>query len=74
MQTNKNETPCTKKSPAFTLRTSQRLLLHRLLKHLQRQRRLIVRHLVPGAKDPQEAEIVDGLERAALCALDRVRR
>lgn len=72
--TRTNETPCTKKNPAFTLRTSQRLLLHRLLKHLQRQRRLIIRHLVPGPKNPQEAEVVDGLERASLCALDRVRR
>lgn len=56
------------------LRTSQRLLLHRLLKHLQGQRRLVVRHLVPGTKNPQEAEVVHGFESAALGAVDRVGR
>ena len=55
------------------LRTSQRLLLHRLLKHLQRQRRLIKRHLVPGPKHPQEAQVVDRLERAPLGAVDGIR-
>lgn len=54
------------------LRTSQRLLLHRLLKHLERQRGLVIRHLVPGAKHPQEAQVVDRLDRAALLALDGV--
>ena len=70
----------TEKPPTYTqkkkhllLRPSQRLLLHRLLKHLQRQRRLVKRHLVPGPKHPQKAQIVDRLERAALGAVDRVR-
>lgn len=58
----------------LVLRTSQRLFLHRLLKHLQRQRRLVIRHLVPGPKHPQEAQVVNRLERTSLRALDRVRR
>ena len=72
-RTEKN--PLYKKKPnssPLLLRPSQRLLLHRLLKHLQRQRRLVKRHLVPGPKHPQEAQIVDRLERAALGAVDRV--
>ena len=70
--------PCTrKKNPlpkerTLALRPRQRLLLHRLLKDLQRQLGLIVRHLVPRAKHPQEAEIVDALERAPFRAVDRV--
>ena len=74
MQPNKNpKTPSTFYTKTLALlRPSQRLLLHRLLKHLQRQRRLVKRHLVPGPKHPQEAQVVDRLERAALGAVDRV--
>ena len=66
-------TPPHRPSHSLALRPSQRLLLHRLLKHLQRQRGLIIRHLVPGPEHPQEAEVVNGLERAALGAGDGVR-
>ena len=56
------------------LRTNQRQPPHRLLKHLQRQRGLIVRHLVPGAKHPDEAEVARRLERAGLRPVDGVGR
>lgn len=76
---NKNPPRCTRSNARtplgpllLLLRTSQRLLLHRLLKHLERQRGLVVRHLVPGPKHPQEAQVVDRLDRAALLALDGV--
>ena len=57
-----------------TLRTSQRLLLHRLLKHLQRHRRLVIRHLMPGSKHPQEAEVFHRLERTRSRPVDGVGR
>ena len=55
-----------------SLRRGNRLFLHRLLEHLQSQLRRVEWYLVPGAKDPQEAEIVLGLERSAGDAIDRV--
>ena len=67
------QTPTLFPLPTYVLRTSQRPPLHRLLKHLQRQLRLIKRHLVPRPKHPQKAQIVHRLERAARVAVDRVR-
>lgn len=73
-QINLQETPHPRPPPSPSrLRTSQRLLPHRLLKDLQRHRRLIIRYLVPGSKDPEEAEVVDRLKRASFSAIDSVR-
>ena len=56
----------------LTLRTRQRLLLHRLLKHLQGESWLIIRDLVARAKYPQEAQVVDRLKCASLRTINRV--
>ena len=45
-------------------RRRQSLLLHRLLKNLQRHLWLIERDLVPSAKHSQKTEIIDILEGA----------
>ena len=52
--------------PLSALSTAQRLLLHRLLKNLQRHRGLIIRHLMPGPKHAQKAQIIHRLHRAPL--------
>lgn len=59
-------------SPLPVLSRAQRQAFHRLLKHLQRQRGRIVRHLVAGPEHAQEAEVVLRLERAAGRAVDLV--
>ena len=60
--------------PGKLLRTRQRLLPQRLLKHLQRHLRLVIRHLMPRRKHPQKPKIILLLERAAWLAVDVVRR
>jgi hypothetical protein len=47
-------------------------LLHRLRKHLQRHRRLIIRHLMPRPKNSQPAQIPHVLERPTRCPTDRI--
>ena len=59
---------------SLALCTSQCLPHHRLLEHLQRQRGLIVRHLMPSPENSEEAQIRDALERASLDAVDVVGR
>ena len=60
--------------PLSALSAAQRLLLHRLLKNLQRHRGLIIWHLMPGPKHPQKAQIIHRLDRAPLRPVHRIRR
>ena len=53
-------------------RTRNRLLLHSLLKSLQRQLRRIIRYLMPRAKNPQPTQIPNALERASRFPINRV--
>lgn len=54
------------------LRRKDSLLLHRLHERLQRDLGLIIRHLVPRAEHPEEAEVAGALERAHLLPVDGV--